>query len=97
MLFTNIVFREGIDISDVVPMLDLDLEECLLNGIVPGDGVIPEYNGIEDTSFIVGRISDNFDAVEHQRSLNRAMNAYRDAKSAETAPISTQSTPTGAE
>lgn len=77
MLFTNCHFVEGIDISDVVPFLDIDLEQALLSGVVPQSGVIPEYNGIDEIDGIIGRVFDSFDAIEHQRNLNNAMNTYR--------------------
>lgn len=90
MLFTNCFYDAELDISPVVPMLDIDLEQCLLTGIVPGDGVIPEFNGIEDSDSIVGRIYDPFDAIDHQRNLNNAMSVYR-AKMSETSNESTAS------
>lgn len=97
MLFTNCQFAEGIDISDVIPYMDIDLEEALLSGIVPQNGIIPEYNGIEETDQIVGRVYDVFDAIEHQRSLNNAMNNYRASLSNKASETIATSTSTEAE
>lgn len=91
MLFTNCHFLEGIDISDVVPFLDIDLEDALLSGVVPQSGVIPDYNGIEDSDGILGRVYDSFDAIEHQRNLNNAMNIYRSSLVANNTSQSTDS------
>lgn len=77
MLFTNCQFLEGVDISPVVPAMAIDLENALETGIIPGDGITPEFNGIEDTDSVIGRVRDNFDAIEHQRNINNAMKLYQ--------------------
>lgn len=97
MLFTNCQFIEGLDLSPVVPAMDIDLEMALQTGIIPGDGVTPEYNGIEETESVIGRVRDNFDAIEHQRSLNHAMNLYRDNIAAAAAANTVESTEKSAE
>lgn len=91
MLFTNCFYDEELDISCVVPMLNIDLEEALLTGVVPQSGIIPEFNGIEDFDGIIGRVSDVFDAIEHQRSLNNAMSIYRASLSSNNNNSSTES------
>lgn len=77
MLFTNCQFCEGVDISPVIPAMDIDLENALETGVIPGDGVTPEYNGIEETDSVLGRVRDSFDAIEHQRNVNNAMKLYQ--------------------
>lgn len=90
MLFTNCQFLEGVDVSPVIPMMDIDLEQALLTGVVPDSGVVPEFNNLEDTDFIIGRVSDAFDAIEHQRQLNIVMNNYRASVSSSAPAESTE-------
>ena len=57
------------DLAPVAVGLAVDLNEAIATGTIPGTGVEVEYNGIDSTSMVLGRVHDVFDAVEHQRSL----------------------------
>lgn len=84
---TNCKYDAKKDISPLVPDLDVNLTEAIATGSVPGAGVPVEFNGIEETSQILGRPSDVFDAIEHQKYLASKADSLRSKKDSASAQV----------
>ena len=56
-----------------MPGLAVDLNVALTEGKIKDTGEIPYHNDIEDPSTISGRIRDNFEAIDAERSLKANM------------------------
>ena len=52
------------DLAKVRPGLSIQIKEAIETGAIMDTGEIPQYNEIESVSSVIGRIRDNFEAVE---------------------------------
>lgn len=57
------------DLAKVRPGLSISLKEAVETGAITDTGVIPDYNNIENPESIIGRVRDNFEAVEAMRTI----------------------------
>lgn len=85
----NYSHNKSKDRSRVVPGLSISLKEAVETGAIKDTGYIPEYNDIEDTGKILGRIRDNFEAVE---AMNFVSQHGKTVKSVQNEPSSSQQT-----
>lgn len=83
-------FNENKDLNRVVPNLSISIKESVETGAIKDTGYIPEYNGIESTDKIIGRVRDNFEAVEAMKYVSSAGRK----QAPPTAPPTEPSTPT---
>ncbi len=67
----NYKYNKQRDRAQVVPGLSICLKEAVETGAIKDTGYIPEYNQIEDNNKILGRIRDNFEAVEAMRFVSK--------------------------
>lgn len=56
------------DLREVAPHLAIDLGECLRTGTIPGSGTEPNYNEIENTADVAGRVTDVFQSLDVERA-----------------------------
>lgn len=59
------------DCMEVIPDLGVDINDMLQTGIVKDSGETLDNNGIDDPSKIIGRVRDNFDAMDAQRIIKK--------------------------
>lgn len=59
------------DAQEVIPGLGVDIDDMLQTGVVKDSGEILDNNGIDDVSHIIGRIRDNFDALDASRIIKK--------------------------
>lgn len=64
-------FNPKRDIAEVEQGLAVDINEALRTGVVKDAEYAQTYNGIDEPSKIVGRISDVFDAIEANRVVKK--------------------------
>ncbi len=57
------------DLAKVRPGLSISLKEAVETGAITDTGVIPDYNNIENPESIIGRVRDNFEAVEAMHTI----------------------------
>lgn len=65
------VFNELRDIQEVESGLAVNIDDILRTGVVQDSPATEPDNGIEEPGAIIGRISDNFDAIEAQRVIKK--------------------------
>lgn len=59
------------DADELVPDLGVSIDDMLQTGIVKDSGETLDNNGIEDPNQIIGRVRDNFDALDAARIIKR--------------------------
>lgn len=59
------------DVQEVIPGLGVDVDDMLQTGIVKDSGETLDNNGIDDPSLIIGRVRDNFDALDASRIIKK--------------------------
>lgn len=64
-------FNEYRDIQEVVSGLAVDITDALETGVVRDSTYEEDTNGISEPNQILGRISDNFDAIEASRAIRK--------------------------
>lgn len=69
--FRTCEFNPRRDISEVEQGLAVDIDDALRTGIVKDMSYALDYNGLSEPGQIIGRISDNFDAIEAQRVVRK--------------------------
>lgn len=57
------------DLAKVRPGLSISLKEAVETGAITDTGVIPDYNNIDNPESVIGRVRDNFEAVEAMRTI----------------------------
>lgn len=81
-------FNEYRDIQEVVSGLAVDITDALQTGVVKDADYEPDTNGIDEPERILGRISDNFDAIEASRAIRKYGKKAQPAVVAATEPAS---------
>lgn len=64
-------FNENRDVQEVVSGLAVDITDALQTGVVHDSTYEEDSNGISEPERILGRISDNFDAIEAERAIRK--------------------------
>lgn len=59
------------DAGELKPGLGVSIDDMLVTGVVKDAGEQLENNGIEDPNQIVGRVRDNFDALDASRIIKK--------------------------
>lgn len=59
------------DADVLVPDLGVSIDDMLQTGIVKDSGETLDNNGIEDPNQIIGRVRDNFDALDAARLIKK--------------------------
>lgn len=85
-------FNKLTDIREHVPSLATDLNKAIETNTVQDTGVVDDYNDISDPAFILGRISDPFEAIDAQRSILAAGKAAKSKADAAAAAASVAKT-----
>lgn len=93
-MFQDCKFNKLTDIREHVPSLATDLNKAIETNTVQDTGVVADYNDISDPAFILGRVSDPFEAIDAQRSIlaaGKAAKSKADATAAASAAKSVSS------
>lgn len=59
------------DSAELVPGLGVSIDDMLQTGIVKDSGETLDNNGIDDPNLIIGRVRDNFDALDAARIIKK--------------------------
>lgn len=59
------------DADELVPNLAVSIDDMLQTGVVRDSGETLDNNGIEDPNLIIGRVRDNFDALDAARIIKK--------------------------
>lgn len=62
-------FNDKKDYVECSPNLSVNLSKAMEEHVIPASGTQLEYNDIERSSDVQGRVRDNFDAIEMQRAI----------------------------
>ena len=78
------------DMGVTIPNLHIDLEKAVENNVIRDTGVIPEFNGIENTIDVGACVRDTFAAIDEQRAIEAKMRSlqYQQTKQDVTQPQS---------
>lgn len=69
--FRKCDFNKIRDVAEVEQGLAVDINSALKTGVVKDADYALDYNGLSEPGQIIGRISDNFDAIEAQRVVKK--------------------------
>lgn len=69
--------NRDIDMGATIPNLHIDLEKAVENNVIRDTGVIPEFNGIENTTDVGACVRDTFAAIDEQRAIESKMRSLQ--------------------
>lgn len=65
------VYDEVRDVKKVVSGLAVDVDDMLQTGVVKDSSATLDNNGIDDPNNIIGRVTDEFAAIDAQRAIRK--------------------------
>lgn len=63
----------NVDLGETIPHLHIDLEKAVETHTIRDTGVIPEFNGIEDSSDVGPVVRDIFTAIDEKNRISQQM------------------------
>lgn len=69
--YQNIEYNSLRDVCEVVSGLAVDVDDMLSTGVVKDSSATLDNNGIDDPNMIVGRVVDEFSAIDAARAIRK--------------------------
>lgn len=88
-------YNEVTDTAKVIPGLATDINDMLKTGIVRDGEISLDNNGIDDPEHIIGRCSDQFDAIEAARAIKKYGKNKKKALEEVSKAVETPANPSG--